>query len=449
MYSNIRASISCVAILILATSAARADDTFANFDGGNSVTVVDGYEGKPGDGWYTAWMPSAGDGTVTVTDTNPLTPGGGNYLSIDLTGTDRNVIRQYGTDIDVNTPHTISWQWRLDDPYTASTTLDRINFFANPSKSGGSTTVTNSWIVGVAPEHMGYDTFYFYDRQIDDSFAPENAVNTNIPLIQGTTYSFEVAVDPQNGLYDATIAYDNISYTRSGLHFRSDGQYSNYLHFGSKTSSATPMASSLDSIAVTGGEPATNPIYNGFNGIWYYNQYIGGDYVYKYSGGFGTYPQQIAPHAYYNEESNKTFFVYGGTDQGNSTLYHMASYFDHDTGQVAKPTMILDKQTTDAHDNPCLIVDDDGYLFVFSNAHGTSRPSYISRSTEPYSTAEFETVVSLPSGTDNNFSYGQPLYLEGQGFMFLHTLYTSAGRTLVYNTSSDGVNWDYDWTARP
>ena len=450
MVRNFRNIIAGMAIVALMISASPADDTFANFDGGNSTAVVDAYTGMPGDGWYTSWMQSASTGTVTVIDTNPLSPGGGNYLSNDLTGSNRNVVREYGTDIDVNTPHTISWQWRLDDPFTVDDYEDRIHFFANPEKSVGSTSPTNSWIIGVAPMQMGHNNFYFYDKQVDTTFAPENTVQTPIPLIEDTTYTFEVSVDPVNRLYDATISYNSYSYTRTGLHFRGDGQNCNFLHFGSRYSDDTQMRTSLDSIAVTGGVPADNPIYDGFNGIWYYNQALeDNDYVYKYSGGFGTYPQQIAPHAYYNAESNKTFFVYGGTDNSNSTIFHMISYYDHETGQVAKPHMILDKGTTDAHDNPCMVIDDEGYIFVFSNSHGTARPSYISRSTEPYSIDEFQTVVSLPSGTNNNFSYGQPIYIEGQGFMFLHTLYTSAGRTLCYNTSSDGINWDYSWTSRP
>src|SRR5690606_22823714 len=43
----------------------------------------------------------------------------------------------------------------------------------------------------------------------------------------------------------------------------------------------------------------------------------------------------------------------------------------------------------------------------------------------------------------------QPMYVEGKGFMFFHSLYTSTGRTLRINTSSDGINWDHDWSDRP
>ena len=40
----------------------------------------------------------------------------------------------------------------------------------------------------------------------------------------------------------------------------------------------------------------------GYRGIWYFNQPSGDQYVYKYSGGFATYPQQHAPIAIYRKE---------------------------------------------------------------------------------------------------------------------------------------------------
>ncbi len=54
---------------------------------------------------------------------------------------------------------------------------------------------------------------------------------------------------------------------------------------------------------------------DGYRGIWYMNQSTGDEYKYKYSGGFATYPQQQEPIAIYSAAVNKTFFVYGGSDQ--------------------------------------------------------------------------------------------------------------------------------------
>lgn len=173
---------------------------------------------------------------------------------------------------------------------------------------------------------------------------------------------------------------------------------------------------------------------DGYRGIWYSNQPSGDEYRYKYSGGFATYPQQHHPIALYSEEAEKTFFVYGGTRRGRNELLHMVSYYDHRTGLFPRPRILLDKETSDAHDNPTLALDGEGRLWVFSNAHGTARRSWIHRSTEPYSIRSFERVL------ETNFSYGQPWHLPDRGFLFLHTRY-SGGRRLFWQTSQGGREW--------
>lgn len=187
------------------------------------------------------------------------------------------------------------------------------------------------------------------------------------------------------------------------------------------------------------GEPALPfangplPKADGFRGIWYANQ-LSGDGLHKYSGGLGTYPQQHHPIAIYAEAVNKTFFTYGGTRKDQNRLLHMVSVYDHETGKVARPRILLDKMTDDAHDNPTMAIDADGFIWIFSNAHGTSRPSYIHRSVEPYSIDAFTRQVTT------NFSYSQPWYIDKYGFVFLHTLY-SRGRGLVVANSRNGVDW--------
>lgn len=177
------------------------------------------------------------------------------------------------------------------------------------------------------------------------------------------------------------------------------------------------------------------PVDDGYRGIWYYNQPSNDQYKYKYSGGFATYPQQHSPIAIYSKQANKTFFVYGGTVKGKHELLHMVSYYDHATGQVPRPRILMNKQTDDAHDNPVMAIDSQGYIWVFSAAHGTSRPAYISRSRKPYSIDEFEQIDKT------NFSYPQPHYLGAEGFLFLHTRYRDGGRSLFWMTSPDGRSW--------
>ena len=84
---------------------------------------------------------------------------------------------------------------------------------------------------------------------------------------------------------------------------------------------------------------------DGYRGIWYMNQPLKSDYRYKYSGGFGTYPQQHVPIAIHVAAQKKTFFVFGGSaghvSEKQDELQHFVSYFDHATGTVPRPVRLL------------------------------------------------------------------------------------------------------------
>jgi hypothetical protein len=80
----------------------------------------------------------------------------------------------------------------------------------------------------------------------------------------------------------------------------------------------------------------------GYRGIWYMNQPSGDEYVYKYSGGLGTFCAKHKPFAVYCDKVKKTFFCYGGTTtDGNQRLLHIVSYYDHKTGSCStkRPAM--------------------------------------------------------------------------------------------------------------
>lgn len=174
---------------------------------------------------------------------------------------------------------------------------------------------------------------------------------------------------------------------------------------------------------------------DGYRGIWYMNQPSKDQYRYKYSGGMATYPQQHVPIAVYASAVNKTFFCYGGVTNDGKELLHMVAYYDHATRTVPRPIVLLNKKTDDAHDNPTIQLDDQGHLWIFSSAHGTSRPSFIHRSVRPYDITAFDRIL------ETNFSYPQPWYVPGKGFLFLHTRYAD-GRGLFWMSSTDGVEWN-------
>ena len=194
----------------------------------------------------------------------------------------------------------------------------------------------------------------------------------------------------------------------------------------------------------------------GYQGIWYFIGPTRDEYAYKYSGGLGTYPANHSPFAVYAPAVRKTFFCYGGvTDSASRALCHFVGVFDHRTKTVSRPTLLLDKHTDDAHDNPVLQLDGQGFIWVFSTSHGTDRPSFIHRSRNPYDASTFERIDATRLDAAGkkvpfaNFSYFQSHYLPGQGFLALMTHYDRAvlpnpeksRRTISFLTSADGVSW--------
>jgi hypothetical protein len=179
------------------------------------------------------------------------------------------------------------------------------------------------------------------------------------------------------------------------------------------------------------------PKAGGYRGIWFT---LGqrSEFGDKYSGGLGTYTANHVPIAIYSPAVNKTFFVYGGTIKGERHLLIMASYFDHVTGTVPRPTVVHDKNgVNDPHDNAAISIDADGYIWIFVSGRARVRPGFIYRSARPYDIDSFEQISKL------EITYPQPHFIGSQGFFHLFTKYT-AGRELYFATSADGRTWSPD-----
>ena len=173
----------------------------------------------------------------------------------------------------------------------------------------------------------------------------------------------------------------------------------------------------------------------GYRGIWFT---LGqrSEFGDKYSGGLGTYTANHVPIAIHAPKVSKTFFVYGGTIKGERHLLIMASYFDHATGTVPRPTIVHDKQgVNDPHDNAAIALDGNGYVWVFVSGRARVRPGFIYRSAAPYSVESFDRI------DQREMTYPQPKYVAGRGFFYLFTKYT-AGRELYWQTSPDGRTWE-------
>jgi hypothetical protein len=195
------------------------------------------------------------------------------------------------------------------------------------------------------------------------------------------------------------------------------------------------LASLLLLPVATRAETAVSPQADGFRGIWFeLGQKSGhGD---KYSGGLGTYTANHVPMAHYVKQVNRTYLTWGGTPAGSQRrLQILISYYDHQTGLVARPVIVMDKSpVNDPHDNGALSIDGEGHLWIFVSGRGRTRPGRIYRSEVPYGINKW---INLG---DSEFTYPQPWWIDGKGFFHTYTRYT-AGRELYCRTSRDGNAW--------
>ncbi|MEX2234583.1 MAG: BNR-4 repeat-containing protein [Cyclobacteriaceae bacterium] len=181
-----------------------------------------------------------------------------------------------------------------------------------------------------------------------------------------------------------------------------------------------------------------NQSVDGYKGIWFtLNQFS--KYGDKYSGGLGTYTAHHIPMAIYAPAINKTFFVYGGTTgEKDKYLLCMIGSFDHDRNTVSRPVVVHDKGgVDDPHDNPSLLLDDQGYIWVFVSGRNTRRMGYKYKSAQPYDISSFEQI------TEEIMTYPQPMFIPGKGYFHFFTKYTGV-RELYFETSKDGRTWSED-----
>jgi len=198
------------------------------------------------------------------------------------------------------------------------------------------------------------------------------------------------------------------------------------------------LACALLGSAYAQTEGLNNTKINGYQGIWFElkQKSAFGD---KYSGGLGTYTAKHCPLAIYCALVDRTFFVFGGTTHKDERhLLCMVGAYDHQSGTVCRPTVVHDKQgVNDPHDNPSLLVDPEGYIWVFVSGRGRSRPGFKYRSVKPYDINCFTQI------TEEEMTYPQPWLIGDQGFLHLFTKYTGV-RELYYETSVNGLQWTAD-----
>ncbi|MDD4870053.1 MAG: BNR-4 repeat-containing protein [Kiritimatiellae bacterium] len=169
-----------------------------------------------------------------------------------------------------------------------------------------------------------------------------------------------------------------------------------------------------------------------FQGIWYEcgktNTYPGQPSV--YSGPMATYSAWHRPMAVHVVSQAKTYFVFGNTQNAPAI-----SYYDHRRKQFVAPVVLGSNPDGDAHRNPTLLVDEQGYLYVFYGAHG--HPTHVVKSVEPYRIDQWRKMVDID---DPKTSYPQPWQLRG-GELFVSFRLPPQG--WCFRRSTDGAqSWE-------
>lgn len=166
-------------------------------------------------------------------------------------------------------------------------------------------------------------------------------------------------------------------------------------------------------------------------GVWYACGYRvctlpGHDYV--YSGPMATYCAWHRPMAVYAPDTNRTYWVYGNADNAPT----ITSY-DHATRQFAYPVVLGSNPDGDAHRNPTLALDEQGYLYVFYGSHG--HPTHCLRSRRPYDFTAWDTMSDLP---EPRTTYPQP-WLVSPGEIMVS--YRQAPGWNCTTTTDGGRTW--------
>jgi len=194
-----------------------------------------------------------------IESASPLN-GGGNYLNVDFlagrtTESGRGgVTRQYdNAEQDYTQPHTITFDYRVDSfPTGFDNFNDRIQIVdANLSTAG--TTGQNTWGLYVIAQNIWGTAGHVWTTQDGAGFAGSlTDLTPAMTVVEGTTYSFTLDLDPANNQYDVSVTDGTNTATGTDLTFRRQqgnvGGYLGYSFVGSAVGDTAEL--SVDSINV-------------------------------------------------------------------------------------------------------------------------------------------------------------------------------------------------------
>ncbi|MCP4642084.1 MAG: hypothetical protein GY851_16695 [bacterium] len=170
-----------------------------------------------------------------------------------------------------------------------------------------------------------------------------------------------------------------------------------------------------------------------FDGVWYGcgTENTIADRQYVYAGGKATYSAWHQPMAVYAPAVNRTFFAFG--DARNRPCI---SVYDHATGRFAPPRILGENDDMNAHRNPTIHIDEEGYVYAFYGYVGGGQHIHLLRSVKPY---DIEAWTRRTDMTEGGGSYAQPWRLE-PGSIFVS--YRQAEGWGFRTTRDGGMTWE-------
>ncbi len=208
--------------LALSTHSLQAQ-VVAEFTGGNSDEVVDGYRGMAGEGWLGGWVESRNNTTSNpliinagVTAANPLGTGGGNYLSVDFEGStgganrEASVNRLYGDfgTFSKDTAHTVSFLLRFDalsGSFNGSNNTIFIMDGAGNIPNTSTRWAASAWGSNVNDLQWAFSSGAGFSNGVPQTSEEHPRVLSDVFIITGAVYSFEIDVEPAQKRYRVAI----------------------------------------------------------------------------------------------------------------------------------------------------------------------------------------------------------------------------------------------------
>ncbi len=136
---------------------------------------------------------------------------------------------------------------------------------------------------------------------------------------------------------------------------------------------------------------------------------------------------------FYAGKYDRTYVAYLSHD-----FYAMVTYYDHDTHQWAEPVQVDDVRTKDGHNNPELLITQDGHLQLFYGCH--YHPVKYAWSVYPEDISEWWLGREIGSRA----TYPNPLQLAN-GDILLFYRFGKAGANCplkMHRSTDSGLTWD-------